>query len=98
MPGKPSLRTIAPGILAVAFGITLAAVCVVVVHDDLVALPVTLTGRPHDGTGILKHRHQVGDNDGLREQVFGGAEQIGALPLPTACLLIVVAAMTCSDG
>ena len=44
VPGKAARGTVAPGVLAVAFGVAQAAVGVVVIHNHLVALPVALAG------------------------------------------------------
>ena len=54
-------------------------------------LPVALSGREDHGTGILEHRHEVGYDDGLGEQVLGGAEEGRTLPSPSTFVEVVEA-------
>ena len=55
---------------------------VIVVYDDFMALPVALTWCKDNGPGIFKHGDEVRYDDGLREEIFVGAEERRALPLP----------------
>ena len=57
---------------------------VVVVDDDFLLLPVAFTRSEDDGSCILEHGDEIGHHDGLRKEVFVGAEQVGALPFPSA--------------
>ena len=93
MHGIASLLRVLPSRRAVGLAIDGTIGAGVVVYNHLVALPVALTGRPHHGTRILEHGHEIGDDDGLGKQVLGGAEEIGTLPFPSAFLGIVVLAM-----
>ena len=93
---EAGLRRRLPGITEIALLIAEGhdAVRGVVVDDDLVLLPVALTRRIDDGAGILQHGHEIGHDDGLREQVFAGGEQRRTLPAPLSLTLIVVDAVT----
>ena len=70
---------------------------VVVVDDDFVLLPIALTRRKHDCSGVFEHRNEVGHDDGLRENVLGGAEKIGPLPFPKAFFLVEIVAVACPE-
>ena len=57
---------------------------VVVVDDDFLLLPVAFTRSEDDGSCNLDHGDEIGHHDGLRKEVFVSAEQVGALPFPSA--------------
>ena len=89
---KPAHAGVHPGIAALGFAVR-GSGAVVVVNHHLFGLPVAFAWSEHVGTGIFEHGNQVGHHNGGGEQVFGGAEQVGALPLPPAFLLVEVAAV-----
>ena len=95
--GKTRLRSIDPVVLNSMFEIVIGS-GVVVVDDDLMSLPVAFARCEDDGARILEHRDEVGHDDGLCEQVLGGAEKIRSLPLPESFLLVVVASVACPDA
>ena len=66
----------------------------VVVNDDLFLLPVALTRCKDDGTRLLQHGNQVGNDDGLCVLVFSGTKQLRTLPAPVASALVVEASVT----
>ena len=66
------------------FGVVRDGSSVVVVDDDFLLLPVAFTRSEDDGSCILEHGDEIGHHDGLRKEVFVGAEQVGALPFPSA--------------
>ena len=74
------------------------AVMVVIVDNDLMALPVAFTGRIDNGSSPFEHGYEVGHDNGLGKQVFVGGKQGWALPLPPALVYIVVIAVTGPDG
>ena len=88
------------GILPFPMGgrLDIVALTAVVVHDDLLFLPGTLTGSEDDGSRILQHRDEVGDYDGLCEEVFRRTEEFRTLPFPCPALHVVIAAVTCPQG
>ena len=86
------------GILPLACLFRIACGDAVVIHDDLIFLPVALTGCKHHGTSLLQHRNQIGRDDGLCEEILAGAEEGWALPLPFVLGDIVVDAMTGPDA
>ena len=91
MKRKTGAWTGGPGIAPVALAVGEGCVAEVVVDYYLLALPVALARSEHHSTGFLEHRYEVRHHDGLREQVFGGAEQVWPLPLPHAAPNVVVA-------
>ena len=70
----------------------------IVVDDHLVTLPVALTRGEHDGAGFLEHGDEIGGDDGLREEVLGGAEEFGALPFPLPLADVIIAPVTGPDA
>ena len=54
-----------PVALAHCLDITALFVWRVVVNNGLMALPVTLSRREYDGSGILQHRDEQWDDEGL---------------------------------
>ena len=96
MIGETSHGGIFPSTMGGRFDIV--AFAAVVVHDDLLFLPGTLTGSEDDGSRILQHRDEVGDYDGLCEEVFRRAEEFRTLPFPYPVLHVVIATVTCPQG
>ena len=66
----------------------------VVVHNDLVFLPVTFTGCEHHGSCLFEHGDQIRDDDGLCEQVLAGGEERRSLPFPHAVLDMEITSVT----
>ena len=62
------------------------------------ALPVSFTWGKDNGSGFLKHRHQIGYDNGLCKQVFTSSEQGGALPFPHTVFDMEITAMTSPKG
>ena len=75
-----------------------ATIAAFIVDDDVVRLAVALTGTEHHGTGILKHRGEIGRHERLRQQVLAGAIERGTLPLPAHLVVLVVTSVTGRDG
>ena len=98
MKSKTSLCATLPALAAINLNIRGTWIRGVVIDDDFKTLPVAFTGRENDGPGILEHGHKVRNDDGLRVEVFRGAEQFWALPLPAALALVVIAAVTGPKG
>ena len=69
-------------------------VVVVVVDNHLMALPVALAGCEDDSSGAFEHGDEVGDDDGLCEQVLVGGEECGPLPAPASCRSVIVSSVT----
>ena len=93
VPGEALARRVHPRGFARCLLIIGSIGGAVVVYDDLFGLPVALTWGEDIGSGVLKHGNEVGHDDGLGEQVLGGAEQIRPLPFPHSLVVVVVAAM-----
>ena len=70
----------------------------IIVDDDFVPLPVAFARGEDHGSGIFQHRDEVRHNERLGEQVFGGAEQTGALPFPTFLGILVIFPVTLPQG
>ena len=94
MKGEARSRGRVPLATGISLDIGGALSWCVVVDDDLVGLPVAFAWSEHHGACILEHRYEIRHHNGLREEVLGGAEEVGALPFPTAFLLVVVASVT----
>ena len=92
--GKSSASFFPSASLMVGVGVVVS----IIVYDDLIALPVALARREDDSTRVLKHRHEKGYDNTLREKVLASAEEVGALPFPLAFLLGIIASMTCPDA
>ncbi len=71
---------------------------VVAVHNFFVRQPKAVAGGIDNGAGILQHRDDVGNHDGLRQKVLCGAEKPWTLPNPPAFLWIVVAAVALAQA
>ena len=54
----------------------------VVVYHILMLLPVALARCKDYGARILEHGYEIRNDNGLRVEVFCGAEETGALPFP----------------
>ena len=85
---RKTYATILPMVFADAFFVSTAIHDGIIVYDDFLFLPVAFSWCKYNCTSILKHRDEVGDNDGLCVEVFCGAEESWTLPNP---LLFVVA-------
>ena len=96
MVGKAWLRTVTP--FAVSCGFNIMALVAVVIDNDFLTLPSPFTWCEDNGSCIFEHRDEVGHHDGLGKEVFGSAEETGALPFPLFRLDIVVAAVTGPNG
>ena len=70
----------------------------VIIDDDLMLLPVAFSWGKDISPRILQHRDEVGGNDGLRKQVFTGAEEGRTLPLPLVFCDTVIDAVTGPNG
>ena len=92
VPGKACLTGLLP--LAVRCHLDVVTLRAVVVDNDFLLLPVALTRGEHYGSRLFQHGNQIGYDDGLGKQVFGGSKQFRALPLPVAFLLVVVSSVT----
>ena len=66
---------------------------IIVVDDHFMLLPVTLTWSEDNGSGILQHGYEVGHHDGLREEVLGSAEEVGALPFPSSLVSVIISSV-----
>ena len=87
-----------PMVLGDALFVAAAVVDDVVVDDDFAFLPVAFSGSEHDGSGIFEHGYEVGHDEGLGEQVFGGAEEPWPLPYPFLLLVAEVFAVALADA
>ena len=70
----------------------------VVVADDLPVLDVPLARSHHNGTSVLEHRDEEGEDITLRIKVFHGAEGGGPLPFPALRLGFVIASVALPEG
>ena len=61
-------------------------------------LGVTLTGCEYHGTGLFEHRDEIVAHEGGGEEVFGGAEEFGALPAPHTLLHVIETAVARPKG
>ena len=68
---------------------------IIIINYDFLFLPISFTRSENNGTGILKHRNQIRDNDGLREQILGSTKEIWSLPFPAFLIIIIISAMRC---
>ena len=59
-------------------------VSVVVIHHNLLLLPVAFTGSEDDGAGIFQHRDEIRHHNGLGKEVFRGTEEVRTLPFPSS--------------
>ena len=87
-----------PVLAIIHFDIPGAKAWHVVVDDHLAALPGALTRTEHHGPGILEHGHEERHHDGLCEKILGSAEECGALPLPSAFVVVVISAVAGPEG
>ena len=92
--GKSNASFFPSASLMVGVGVVVS----IIVYDDLIALPVALARREDNRTRVLKHRHEEGYDNTLREEILASAEEVGALPFPLVFLLGIVASMTCPDA
>ena len=76
--------------------IDLAAGIDIVVHDHLMGVGVALARQEHVGSGVLEHRHHVGQDVAHGIGVLDGLEQQRTLPLP--CTVLEVTAMAVPHG
>ena len=67
---------------------------VVVVYDDLIALPVAFAWCENIRSGVLEHGDEVGDYDGLGEEIFRRSEEGWSLPAPFSLVVVEIAPMT----
>ena len=92
MVGKARLCRCAP---LIAFGgFYVVALGTIVVDNDFLLLPVTLTRRKDNGASLLQHRDEVGHHNGLCVQVLCRSEEFGTLPAPIALCHVVEPAVT----
>ena len=99
VPAESLGRAVFPLAVAVAvLQIALAGGGRIVVYNHLVGLPVALPRRKDVGPGVFEHRDEKGYHDGGCKQVFGGAKQVGALPLPAPFLVVEILAVAGIDG
>ncbi len=80
------------GFVLHGFGVCALPLRIVVVHYRLVGLPVAFTWTRHHCPGVFEHGEQEGIDERLREDVLRGTEQMGALPLPRAGLVVTAVA------
>ena len=66
----------------------------IVVDYDFLPLPVAFSWCEDNGSGILEHRDEVGNDKGLCEHVFRSAEESWTLPNPFLLVETEVLAMT----
>ena len=92
--GKSSASFSPSASLMVGVGV----MAIIIVNDDLIALPIAFARRKHDSTRVLKHRHEEGYDNTLREEILASAEEVGTLPFPLVFLLGIIASMTCPDA
>ena len=59
-------------------------VSVVVIHHNLLLLPVAFTGSEDDGAGIFQHRDEIRHHNGLGKEVFRSTEEVRTLPFPSS--------------
>ena len=90
---KSRLVGFLPTLPALPLGIDRGRAAVVVDHH-FVRLPVALPWGKHVGPCTLEHGDEIRCHDGLGEQVFVGAKQVGALPQPFVLLLVIIASVT----
>ena len=85
-----------------AFHFEIEGVCTVpvavVVYDDFPFLRVAFARGEYVGSRIFQHRDEVGEDERLRELVFGGTEQAGTLPAPFVLAVDVVPSVTLPQG
>ena len=65
----------------------------IVVHNHLILLSIPLPGGIDISSGVFEHRDDIRQNERLREQVLGSAEQTWTLPSPFAFIVLVIFAM-----
>ncbi len=70
----------------------------IVVHYHLMQLVVTFSWQQHDGTGILEHRYQEGEDITLGVDIFHSLKNPSSLPLPTLERLFVIISVTLPEG
>ena len=70
----------------------------VVIDNHFVELIVALAGGEHHCARMFQHGDDEGHDEGLGEEVFGGAEQAWTLPVPAVLVCLVVASMTLPKG
>ena len=97
MQGKAFHVSIFPFVLGICLHVV-GRLRVVVIHNQLMLLPVAFTGSEHVGACFLQHRNEIRNHDGLREQVLGGTEQGRALPFPGVLGDIIIITMTGPEG
>ena len=91
MEGEPRRRSIDPPLRPI-FHIT--AELIVIVHNDLMLLPVALTWREDHGTSVLKHRNKIRQHHRLGIEILSGTEEVRTLPLPPPLSVVIIASMT----
>ena len=70
----------------------------IIIHNHLIALPVTFTRGINYGSRIFQHGYNIRYDEWLGEQVFCGTEQSGTLPFPTSLVLFIIFSVALPKG
>ena len=63
------------------------------IRYHFIPLDISFTWKHHICSRILKHRHEIGEDEALGEHVFHRLEQAWPLPYPSSCALVEVSSM-----